>query len=345
MSDTLLKSLVDTINVGEANGGILNAEQSDRFIDYMWDETALMKEVRMIRMRADTVDIDKANVGRRLARKATEGVDTGENAEVIFSKISLTTTKIRLDWELSHEALEDNIEGLGLADHVAYLMASQFGNDLEDLAINGDTTSTDSLLKSFDGFRKISKSRGAWIPASARASTTNDTGGLGLDVFNAALKEMPRKYLARKKDLRFYTSAGLVQDLLTSGDLQGRETPIGDEVIYDGAGRSVSGQGGELNLRPYGVPVREIPLMSEGFGLGGDDGDENPGTGSFGYVELTFPNNRIVGVKREVKILREYKNKKDTWEFTAYVRVGVQLDNEEAFVGVYDVYAKGTATV
>lgn len=333
MSDTLLKNLVDTTNVGEAAGGILNAEQSDRFIDYMWDETALMREVRMIRMRADTVEIDKANVGRRLARKATEGVDTGENADVVFTKVSVTTTKIRLDWELSNEALEDNIEGMGLADHVAYLMATQFGNDLEDLAINGDTASADPLLKSFDGFRKISKARGAWLPATTPAN------GLELPVFNKALKNIPRKYLARKKDLRFYTSAGLIQDLLASGGLQGRETAIGDEVIYDQAGRSVFGAGGEINLRPYGVPIREIPLMSEGFAVDGDDGDANP-TPSHGYVELTFPDNRIVGIKREVKILRRYDHKKDTWEFTAYVRVGVQLDNEEAFVGIHDVQSK-----
>ena len=73
MSTTTLEKVVDTVNVGEASGGILNPEQSDRFIDYMWDESTLMNEVRMIRMTADTVDIDKANVGRRIARKATEG--------------------------------------------------------------------------------------------------------------------------------------------------------------------------------------------------------------------------------------------------------------------------------
>lgn len=337
MSDTLLKKVVDTVNVGEANGGILNPEQSDRFIDYMWDESALMREVREIRMRADTVDIDKANVGRRLARKATEGVDTGENAQVTFSKVSVTTTKIRLDWELTHEALEDNIEGMGLADHVAQMMATQFGNDLEDLAINGDTTSSDPLLKSFDGYRKISKGRGYWV----QAPTTATAGGLDLPTFNKALKTLPRKWLARKSDLRFYTSAGLVQDFLTSTGLQGRETAIGDEIIYDSQGRMVSGSGGELNLRPYGVPVRELPLQSEQFAANGDDPDAAPSP-SYGYVELTFPNNRILGIKREVKVLREYVAKKDTWEFTAYVRVGVQLDNEDAYVGVYDVLAKDT---
>jgi hypothetical protein len=333
-NNTTLEKVVGTFNVAEGAGGILNAEQSDRFIDYMWDESTLMKEVRMVRMTADTVDIDKTGVGRRLARKATEGVDTGENAKVNFSKISITTTKIRLDWELSTEALEDNIEGMGLADHVAYLMATQFGNDLEDLAINGDTASPNELLKSFDGFRKISKNGAgtSWVAAPTPAN------GLELQVFNKAIQTLPRKYLARKAQLRFYTSARLVQDFLVSTGLQGRQTQIGDEIIYDAAGRSVQGSGGLINLRPYGIPVVEVPLMSEGFALNLDDGDANPSP-SYGYVELTAPTNRIVGIKREIKISREYKTKKDTWEFTAFVRIGVQMDNLENFVGVYNVKA------
>jgi hypothetical protein len=336
MSDnmTTLEKVVSTTNVGSGGGGILNAEQSDRFIDYMWDESTLMKEVRMVRMVSDTVEIDKTGVGRRLARKATEGVDTGENAAVTFTKISITTTKIRLDWELTTEALEDNIEGMGLADHVAYLMATQFGNDLEDLAINGDTTSADGLLKSFDGFRKISKNGAGstWVAAET------PTDGLTLGVFNKAIQSLPRKYLARKSSLRFYTSARLVQDFLVSNGLQGRQTPIGDEIIYDSAGRAVQGAGGLLNLRPYGIPVVEVPLMGDGFATNGNDGDVN-GSPSFGYVELTAPTNRIVGIKREVKITREYVAKKDTWEFTAFVRIGVQMDNLENYVGVYDVQA------
>lgn len=328
MTNELLQKVVDTSNVGSGGGGLLNAEQANQFIDYIWDETTLMKEVRRVTMNSNTRDIDKMAVGRRLTRVATEGVDTGVNAGVTFSKITLTTTKLRLDWELTTESLEDGIEGGNLDDHIVRLMTTQMANDLEDIAINGDTGSADPTLKAFDGFRKQGKNRGTWVPA------TTPGDGLRLKVFNQALKEMPRKYLARKSDLRFYTSAGLVQDFLASIDLQGRETAIGDEVIYDQAGRAVSGPGGELNLRPYGIPVREIPLQSEGYAVGGDDPDADAG---HGYVELTFPNNRIVGMKREVVVHREFKPKKDAVEYTVFVRVGCLLDNEEAYVGVHDV--------
>ena len=40
MSD-ILQKVVDTTNVGSGNGGLLNTDQANRFIDYMFDATIL----------------------------------------------------------------------------------------------------------------------------------------------------------------------------------------------------------------------------------------------------------------------------------------------------------------
>lgn len=338
----LLQKVVDTSKLGSAGGGVLAPEQANRFIDYMWNETTLTQgHVREMRFNgANEREIERVHLGRRIARGAAEGVDTGLNADPTFSKITVTTTKFRLDWELTTEALEDGIEGDDLDDHIANLMATQFGNDLEDVAINGDTASSDPLLKQFDGYRKLAKTNGTWLEA------TNPSGGLTLDVFNQALKNLGRQWLQRKQDLRFYTSAGLVQDFLHK--MKDRETPIGDELIYDRAGRQINGAGGAVNLRPYGIPVVEVPLMSEGYADGGDDPDANPDP-SYGYVELTRPDNRIWATKREVTVYREFKPKKDSIEYTVYTRFGVQWDNLNGaahsasdagpYVGIYNVQA------
>jgi HK97 family phage major capsid protein len=119
------------------NGGLLNAEQSARFLDYMFDATVIGKVARTVRMRADTTEIDRMSVGEKLMKLATEGDDTAANSAVTFSKISLSTKKLRLDWELSTESLEDNIEGPDLEDHIARMMATQAGNDIEDVVLNG----------------------------------------------------------------------------------------------------------------------------------------------------------------------------------------------------------------
>ena len=40
----------------------------------------------------------------------------------LSTKVDLSTKKLRLDWEVSTEALEDNIEGAALEDHLVRLM-------------------------------------------------------------------------------------------------------------------------------------------------------------------------------------------------------------------------------
>jgi len=145
--------------------GLLYPDQANRFLDYMWDATILAKQARTIRMRSNTTEIDRVAVGQRIMQVAAEDspIDyTGYNAPGItaspatFSKISLTTRKLRLDWEISAEALEDNIEGPDLEDHIARLMATQAGNDVEDVLINGSGyNSSGPLMSAFKGFRQL----------------------------------------------------------------------------------------------------------------------------------------------------------------------------------------------
>ena len=194
------------------NGGLLNPEQSARFLDYMFDATVIGKVARTVRMKADTTEIDRIGVGEKLMKLATEGDDTGSNAAVTFSKISLTTKKLRLDWELSTESLEDNIEGPDLEDHIARMMATQAGNDIEDVILNGNTSLTsDALYKAFDGVVKKAKAYGHVV----------DAGGAAVSraVFNSALKALPRKYKQRRTDLRFLAGSNLIQDFLYANSI------------------------------------------------------------------------------------------------------------------------------
>jgi hypothetical protein len=328
MSNELLQKVIDTTTVGADGGGILNAEQSNRFIDYMWDATILTRVARTIRMRSDTVDIDKVGVGEKLMVLATEASEVGRNdVGAVFTKISLTTKKLRLDWELSSESLEDNIEGENLEDHVARLMATQAGNDIEDLAINGDTALTgDALYKSFDGFRKIALNGGYVV----------DAGGAGVSkaVFNSALKAMPRKYKQRRNQLRFFAGSNLVQDYLynlTTIGTGGTPEDIAASILR-GTPAAPDGSPGGVIPFAFGIPVVEVPLLDETR-----NGDYSGATGDHGEVHLTFPNNFIVGVKREIVVYREFKPKKDTIEYTVYIRVGVQVENLDAFVVVKNV--------
>ena len=340
MSDTLIEKVVSTDGIQGSNpvgtGGLTYA-QADRFLDYMWDATVLGSLVRTRRMRAVEEEIDTIAVGARLVRGATEAVDTGENVQPTFGKLSITTKKYRLDWELSSESLEDNIEGEALEDHIANLMATQMGNDLEDIAINGDTTSSVPGIGVDDGFRKR---------AVAGAHVVDNKGGL-LDraAFNKALKAMPRKYMARRNGLKFFTGSNALQDWLYA--FQQVETGLVNPETLAAAGLNnpvrTEGAAGFIAGRPFGVPVQEVPLFLEDR-----DGDYDTDSGTSGVqlpsgsidhtdLWLTFPENLIWGIKRDIVVYREFKPKKDTIEYTVYTRQGVQIENLDAFVVVKNV--------
>jgi hypothetical protein len=310
------------------NGGLLNAEQSARFLDYMFDATVIGKVARTVRMRADTTEIDRMSVGEKLMKLATEGDDTAANSAVTFSKISLTTKKLRLDWELSTESLEDNIEGADLEDHIARLMATQAGNDIEDVVLNGNVSLTgDALYKSFDGIVKKAKASGHVV----------DAGGAAVSraVFNSALKALPRKYKQRRADLRFLAGSNLIQDFLYANSIGTNNTipqDIASSIIRGQEVQPLGGPAGYVAPFAFGIPIVEVPLLPEA-----QDGDYTGETGNHGDIHLTFPNNVVIGIKRDVTVYRFFWPRKDSIEYTMYTRVGVQIEQADAWVVVKNV--------
>ena len=310
------------------NGGLLNPEQSARFLDYMFDATVIGKVARTVRMRADTTEIDRMSVGEKLMKLATEGDDTAANAAVTFSKISLSTKKLRLDWELSTESLEDNIEGADLEDHIARMMATQAGNDIEDVVLNGNTSlSSDNLYKAFDGVVKKAKANGHVV----------DAGGAAVSraVFNSALKALPRKYKQRRADLRFLAGSNLIQDFLYANSIGTNNTipqDIASSVIRGQGVQPLGGPAGYVAPFAFGIPIVEVPLLPEA-----QDGDYSGETGNHGDIHLTFPNNVVIGIKRDVTVYRFFWPRKDSIEYTMYTRVGVQIEQADAWVVVKNV--------
>ena len=309
------------------NGGLLNPEQSARFLDYMFDATVIGKVARTVRMKADTAEIDRMSVGEKLMKLASEGENTGVNSAVTFSKISLTTKKLRMDWELSTESLEDNIEGADLEDHIARLMATQAGNDIEDVLLNGNTSLTgDALYKSFDGVVKKAKAAGHVVDANG--------AGVSREVFNKALKAMPRKYKQRRGDLRFLAGSNLIQDFLYANSIGTNQTipsDIASSVIRGGVA-PLGGPAGYVAPFAFGIPIVEVPLLSEV-----QSGTHTGASGNHGDIHLTFPNNVVVGVKRDVTVYRFFWPRKDSIEYTLYTRVGVQIEQADAWVVVKNV--------
>ena len=311
-----------TSNNNYPGTGILRPEQARRFIDYVWDATTLAQDGRRVTMRANTMELEKINVGDRVIRAASQGVSTYTNTGATFSKVELTTKKIRLDWEVSAESLEDNIEGAALEDHLVRLMTNAFGNDIEDLAINGDG-STGSFLSIMNGFINLEKTNPN-VGSGSNLGSAHEVINSTLVGSNAAFTDwtterlqalilaMPRRYRAITNGLKFYagtdTFANIVKNNATVYSTIGSTENTRNEFI-GGANQTF---GGARQTRVLGVPVLEVPYYPAGF------------------VDLTFPQNRIWGFQRDITVNRFYVPKKDTVEYTVFVRFGIAWEELDA---------------
>ena len=311
-----------TANNNYPGTGILRPEQARRFIDYVWDATTLAQDGRRVTMRANTMELEKINVGDRVIRAANQGVSTYTNTGATFSKVELTTKKIRLDWEVSAETLEDNIEGAALEDHLVRLMTNAFGNDIEDLAINGDG-STGSFLSIMNGFINLEKTSpnvgsGSNLGSAHEVINTTLVGSNAAftdwttERLQALILAMPRRYRAITNGLKFYagtdTFANIVKNNATVYSTIGSTENTRNEFI-GGANQTF---GGARQTRVLGVPVLEVPYYPAGF------------------VDLTFPQNRIWGFQRDITVNRFYVPKKDTVEYTVFVRFGIAWEELDA---------------
>jgi HK97 family phage major capsid protein len=259
------------------------------------------------------MELEKVNVGERVIRAAAQADGAYTNTGAQFSKVELSTKKIRLDWEVSAEALEDNVEGAALEDHLVRLMTNAFANDIEDLAINGDGT-TGNFLSIMNGFVNKAKTGDAH-----EAVVTVADNAWTPDVMQNIILAMPRKYRALKNNLKFYAGTdafqgivknnGTLSDAIAEALGKNGNTQANTQSYLDGQGQTF---GGARTTRVLGIDVQEVPYYPEG------------------YVDLTFPSNRIWGFQRDITVNREYKPKKDTIEYTVFVRFGIQWEEEDA---------------
>ena len=331
MSNELLQKVITSSGLGSTDGAFLNKDQAKNFIDFAWDATTLAKEADRRVMSAPEQSWNTVAVGARITRGAIEAVDTGENAAASFTRLTLRTHKLRLDWELSADSLEDNIEGQDLDTHLARLFANQFGQDLEDLAINGDTTSSNGLLKVADGWHKQAL-QGRVVDAS---DTSKFGDQLGRRHFNAALKALPRKFQARKGDLRFYASPQLCNDyLFAQSEMNANPADIVLQALRSSP--ITTGDAGTTVASPFGVPLKEVPMFDTGFNEANAD-TEVSDLEDTSYLELTAPKNRIWGIHRDIQLFREYVVKKDTIEYTMYIRAAWAWQNLDAVVTVTNI--------
>lgn len=242
-----------------ATNGKLNPKQANKFIDYVFDLTGLRDKVRTVKFTNETMHIDKIGVGKRVMVPKKEAQDPGVRRGVSTSKISLAPKEVMVPFEIGDNFRRWNIEEEDVEDHVIKMMATQFGNDLEELCLDGDTLGParfeadlydqgsasqavlDTGMELVDGWLK--RARSAHLVDLAGANVQPAT-------FNAMLTKLPDKWKRRLNMMRFLSSHNTAQNY--RNNLGTRQTVGGDEAI------SSKGM-----LAPFGVDLVPITMLNQ----------------------------------------------------------------------------------
>jgi len=120
----------------------LNTEQATEFIDYIVDESSLLKQVRLIRMTKPNKTIAKIMSAGRFLRpgKTNVKLTEAEMQEFQSDTLELSSKMVRGGLFLTDEEMADNIEGQAVTDHMIRLIARKVANELEEIAIYSKLT-------------------------------------------------------------------------------------------------------------------------------------------------------------------------------------------------------------
>lgn len=254
-----------------ADGGLLVPEQAKRFMRILIRRAVVMQMATVEPMKAPEKELDKIRFAQRILRAGKSGVALGvdERSKPDLGKVTLQAKLFKAEVRLNNEVLEDSIEQGNLKNTVMQEIAKAVARDMEDVLINGDTTSASPFYASFDGI--------------LRQAVTNivDAGGAKLSkfIFRDLQKATPNEFLVNKRDMRYLTSVDAEIDYRDS--LSDRATPFGDSQFTQNA-----------TVGYTGIPVEPVPLFPEDLGGGNDTTN----------VLFLDPKNIHVGIHREIRL-------------------------------------------
>lgn len=263
----LQKADLDT--AGLASGGLLLAEQADRFFRVMIKRAVLMPRIQVTPMANPKMRKDKHRFGSRVLKPGVENnaLALAQRSKPDLSFIELDAKLVKAEVRISDEVLEDQIERGAYQQTIVQTLAEAVARDVDFLISRGDTTSADPLLAVLDGFIK--------------QATTNVVvaGGVKLDkdVMRDMLKTMPDEFVT--SDAVYFTNRQAKVDYKDA--VSERATGLGDIQLTTGS---------DITFQDY--KIIDIPEFPNNLGGGTNET----------VVLFTEPKNMLLGIHRQIKV-------------------------------------------
>lgn len=292
-----------------SNGGLLDPEQANVFLDKLMEQPTILRQIRTIRMNAPERKVNKIGFDSRILKAAPQGTtpyqkDNATNDRYLAAadrskpsttQIHLRTSEIMAEIRLPYEVLEDNIEGESFESHVMRLIAERSAIDLEEWALWADTGSGDALLALQDGFLKRMHSH-----------VVNNAGaGVSPTMFENGLLAMPQKYLRSTAAMKHFVT--VANTIRYRSKVAERATGYGDSMLT-----------GTQPIYAMGVPVEAAPMLAA------------QGSGNLGF--LTHPQNLVMGIQRQIQVETDKDIRSREIIIVLTLRAALQIEEEDACV-------------
>jgi len=298
----------------EANGGMLNPEQANQFIDFVMEEPTVLQQARVVRMAGPRRKINRMGFANRILRAARQvgsANDDGGNDRYVrkndraapqTSQIELNTSELIAEVRIPYEVLEDNIEGDNMEAHIMRQIAVRAALDLEEWSLWADESSADPYLALQDGWMKRIQTDGNVLDWNS--------AGVNPDLFASALLALPQKYLKNLAQMKAWiTHANRIK---YQQKIAQRLTGYGDSAVQN-----------NIPLQAHGLTVEAAALMTGGL------------SGEGGLV--TFPQNLLFGIQRDISIESDKDIRSREYIIVLTCRTALQVDDVDAGVVISEI--------
>lgn len=307
-NSTLIKKADLALADLQANGGLLQPEQSNTFIRKLLKTPTILPRVRVISMASPERKINKIGFGQRILRKAVSAtaLAPSDRAKPTTSQLTMRTSEVIAEVRLPYDVLEDNIESAGAANNEASnsgpgglrttlisMIAERAALDMEELALGGDTDSVDDYLALQDGYLKIAATDGNVVDQNNAAITKT--------MFKKGKQAMPDQYLRDIANMAHFVSVD--QETEYRDTLADRATALGDSLIT-----------GSGPVAAYGSSVIPVPTLPDDVGM------------------FVNPKNLIFGIQRNMSMEYDKDITARVYIIVLTARVAFMIEEPEAVV-------------
>ena len=319
-SDGASKSEDSMRDLMDAAGGILDREQFNQFMRDVEFNVTILKDAHFVKMNREKVVRSGTLIEGRVLQDGylEDSRQTNANlnpAKVGFGKSELNAHKLRAKTFIDDDDLEDNIEGEQFQTTLLSMMGNQIGEDLEAIALYGDTSldyAEQPLYHTYDG----------WIKKSTKTLKSSEVTESNPDfnvhdntieaLFDAIIRAMPPRIRQSKLMNRFAIYVPYEVEDAYRNLLKSRNTVLGDQM-----------QTGDAPLMYKKYPIKYAPIL---------DDEEARDLLDYAPVVGGTPDLWNWGVYKDVKVEPYRKPDIERTEFYYRTRCDVDLEWNSSFI-------------